>query len=1157
VSSDNFDGPDWSAGGREAYDNADNRLREGRGGSGRGQGGGNSRQQRASQQGGYSQQPGRYNGPRGGDGRQGGSQQDPYGGRQGGQDRQGARGYSGGRGYQGGGSGPQDGRGGYGSGQQGGGPQSARRGRGDSADATRAQPGGRGGFGPGGSTGRHGSGRRGGSDADNERGGNGWDPSRGGRHGGRQDNGSGGYRDEIRRGLDRVTGGFQAATGRLSGSFRSVGEQLSGPLRAVGERIPRRGGQDSYGGQGGYGAQNPQGGYGGPADPLATRVGSMSDPYPTRAEPGGPGFPGGRGPGGYGGPGGPGPGGPGGRGPGGPGRPPGGPRARRKGDWWRHWTWKKAAVVVGSSFAVFVLLLVGAYFYLSSSVAIPDALASGITDQTSTVYYSDGKTPIGYFSAENRTDLTYGQIPQNLQNAVLAAEERSYWTDGAISPTGILRAAYDDLTSSGGSLSGGSTITQEFVRQYYDYSSIGTQQTASRKIKEIFVAMKLSKAESKQWVLTNYLNTIYLGDDSYGVQAAAQTYFGEPVSKLTIAQDAVIAAIIQQPANYPSKQYRSALVSRWHYVLSGLVKMNDLSQAQANAMKFPTLLTDSPNFSIAQQFGIANPHDVWAPYVMNVVANELEDSANGYTESKLETGGYKIVTSISKPMEQEIYKAVNSNVQQMAAQGGPLPAYALIGAELQNPSNGQIIAMYPGIGQVGVSAKKCAQKDCRLNTAIYAREQVGSSFKPYVLSEAVLQGMNVKTSILDGYGPQSWIPPDSMGSTFSVNNKNQAQSNWYPVTNDGNVNYGPMSVQNAFAQSSNVAFTDLIHKVGTQNVINLAQQFGVNTGAYASGGSGLQDDHGEVGIALGIAAISVNEQDTMLATIDNGGTYHEPHLIVSATAPGQDPVLGKYDVHEVMNPAQAAQVQWAMSTVVTNGTAAGNVNLANSREVIAKTGTTDNAQSAFFIGAIPQYALTVGIWTENQSNTTTQTLNGLGGSSAGGFGGAWPASIWNTFANAEFTQLPVQNFTQPVFTGAKWVQVKPPPKKKAQPKPSNTPSCQSGNPSCSGGGKGGKGPGGGGPTAPVTTQPTTQPPTCKPGHQSCSTPSPTGTPTGGNPSSTPSTGPVGLSVSAEPAAVQSGLAVGGVVSVVPGSLLWTMASRRRRRRAREKERKAA
>jgi membrane peptidoglycan carboxypeptidase len=805
---------------------------------------------------------------------------------------------------------------------------------------------------------------------------------------------------------------------------------------------------------------------------------------------------------------------------------------------------------VGSSFGVFVLLLVGAYFYLSSSVAIPSALASGITDQTSTVYYSDGKTPIGSFSAENRTDLTFAQIPKNLQNAVLAAEERGYWTDGAISPTGILRAAYDDVTSNGGSLSGGSTITQEFVRQYYDYSAIGTQQTASRKLKEIFVAEKLSKAESKQWILTNYLNAIYLGDDSYGVQAASQTYFGVPVNKLTTAQDAVIAAIIQQPTNYPLKQYRSSLVSRWHYVLSGMVTMGTITQAQANAMTFPQMLTDSPNFSVSQQFGIANPHDVWAPYVMNVVANELT-GVDHYTESELETGGYKIVTSVSKSMELGLYNAVNTNVTQMKADGGALPSYALVGAELQNPSNGQIIAMYPGIGEVGISAKACAAKDCHENTAIYAREQVGSSFKPYVLADAVTQGMNVKTSVLNGFSPL-WVPPDSMPMTLSSSNQNQAVPSSFKVNNDSDENLKALSVQNAFGQSSNTAFTDLAHRVGTASIIEMANKMGVNIASYKDGGSGLTDMLHQVGLALGTASLTINEQDTMLATIDNGGTYHQAHLIVSVTAPGKDPVYGKYQSAEVLTPQQAEEVQWTMQTVVTNGTAAGIVDLANSREVIAKTGTTTSNRTAFFIGAIPQYALTVGIFTENQGDVNNpQTLANLGGTAQGGFGGYWPAKIWNTFADQEFSQLSVDSYTQPVITGAKWVQVPKQPKKKPKkPKPSNTPTCRPGDPLCNG--KGGKGPGQ--PTSPVTTSPSTQPSGClNPAFCPSSTPTPTGST---NPSSSPTPtnrGPGGgaLSVSAEPA-VQSGLAIGGVLSVIPGSLLWTRASRRRRR-SRQKE----
>src|SRR5262249_25591215 len=183
---------------------------------------------------------------------------------------------------------------------------------------------------------------------------------------------------------------------------------------------------------------------------------------------------------------------------------------------------------VGGAFAVFILALVGGYFYLSSTITIP-AFAQGIQDQNSTVYYNDGKTPIGTFTLKNRTILQYGQIPAQMQDAVLAAEDRSFWNEGAISPTGILRAAWDDITSSGGNRGGVPPTPKRSLRQYYSAGAIGTQQTTSRKIKEIFVAMKVSKQYDKKLIHTNYLNTIFLGKNSYGVAAAAQTYFGQPV----------------------------------------------------------------------------------------------------------------------------------------------------------------------------------------------------------------------------------------------------------------------------------------------------------------------------------------------------------------------------------------------------------------------------------------------------------------------------------------------------------------------------------------------------------------------------------------------------------------------------------------------------
>ena len=501
------------------------------------------------------------------------------------------------------------------------------------------------------------------------------------------------------------------------------------------------------------------------------------------------------------------------------------------------------------------------------------------TGYAQSVVYSANGTLIGRFGTTDRQELPYNQIPQPLINAVVAAEDRSFWTEGGISPTGIVRAAYADVNGSDGSLQGGSTITQQFVRNYY--VGIGTQQTASRKIKEIFVAMKVAKEKSKQWILQNYLNTIYLGNGAYGVQAAAQTYFGKPVAQLSVEQDAVIAALIQQPSTYPLPQYRAELTARWHYVLSGRWWDGHLLWAQdAATAKFPSIGDYVP-----QSFG----QNVWDPYVMYMVEQELEQVYH-LSQQQVYDGGYVIRTSLDDTKMAALYQAVSQNEAQIDDSSVPFESYMHAGAVLENPANGEIDALYPGPGQVGakyngtgpvITAKECRAIKCDENMAYQAREQVGSSFKPYILSAAVKEGMNVKTSTLNGYD-YLYIPPDSQPERL----RDQRQIESHIVTNDDAGENGPYTPQMAMAASINTAYADLWHTVAGRatthtinNVGEMAQLFGVDTAAQASpAGRAFQDEYG---VALGEASLTVVEQGSMLATIDDNGVYHDPHLITS------------------------------------------------------------------------------------------------------------------------------------------------------------------------------------------------------------------------------------------------------------------------------------
>ena len=802
-------------------------------------------------------------------------------------------------------------------------------------------------------------------------------------------------------------------------------------------------------------------------------------------------------------------------------RGPRGPRAPKvKGSWWRHWTWRKALGVLLCGIGAFIVLGAIAVVVAYEQTPVPtDAMAA--TGYAQSDVYSSNGTLIGRFGTTDRLMLTYNDIPQSIINAVLAAEDRHFWTEGGISPNAIVRAALADLTG-GNSLQGGSTITQQFVRNYY--AGIGTQQTLSRKIKEIFVAMKVAKEKSKQWILQNYLNTIYLGDGAYGVQAAAETYFNKPVSKLTPAQDAVIAAMIQQPSTYPLPQYRPELEARWSYVITGMVQMGTLTAQDAATMKFPV-----PGDYLAQSVG----PDVWDPYILDVVYNELVDVYH-FSPSQIYNGGYKIVTSIDDAKMKALYQAVQQNEAAMAQGGVPLPDYAQVGAVLENPATGAIEAMYPGPGYPGskyvnhdgsthkMTAKECRILNCEVNMAVYNREQVGSSFKPYVLSTAVSEGMNVKTSTLDGFDPLYIPPATEVGpNVYATSNQADAPPGSYKVTNDTAAEDGPYTPQVAMAASINTAYADLWQRAGAATVVHMAQLFGVDTSA-----SGLDSMVDEAGIALGQASLTVGEQATMLATIDDNGVYHDAHVITSITQNGMPtPIkVASYQVfspNPTLNKEEATQVQYAMSEDTASYGTAPNAALSDGQELIAKTGTTTHYQSAFFIGAIPTEALAVGIFCDYSSQSLPADL---GGNSQGGYGGTWPATIWHTYAENMFVPLGVEQFQPPVFTGQTWNLVPPGLRKASHPKKKKNHNQNQGN----------------GYPFPIP-QPTNDNPnpyptySCDPSVVTC------------NPNPNPGGGGGGTqSVSA----TEAGAAVGGVFAGLPATCLWVRRRTRKHRRKR-------
>jgi membrane peptidoglycan carboxypeptidase len=867
------------------------------------------------------------------------------------------------------------------------------------------------------------------------------------------------------------------------------------------------------------------------------------------------------------------------------------------GSWWRHWSLKKVLAVLGVGAAACFLLFVAAFFIIYNMTPIPKASDQAAKQQSSVVYFSNGKQ-LGTFDHTSngqivdRQLLSPQQIPAVMTQAITAAEDRQFYSEGGVSLTGLVRSAFQDVFGNG-NLQGGSTITMQYAKNYY--SGVNTGQNVGTKLKEIFIATKLGHERSKAWVMTNYLNTVPFGPTTYGVGAAAEGYFDVNLTKagatLTIAQAAMLAAMPNSPGFFNPDPHAgdgyTALVARWKYVLGNMVKDGNITQQVANAQQFPKL-TPPP---------AGNGENGYTGYLMSMVQQQLEapvaDGGWGLTAERIATGGYRITTTFNLAKVNALARSVNQEKAQMRAAGLPFRLYDRIGAVLEDAKTGAIVAIYGG---PGFGSKHCKATSCQYNTAEIA-EPVGSSFKPYVLAAAVKQDMNVFTSKLNGYSP-IWIPTSS--STGSLTQIEQTLSPTsppagIPPTAAGGASNGiyyfkfdeaeensgkPLPVNVAAAISSDPAFEDLAHRAGIDAVINMASAFGVGHNAFVQpcsvAGSdqgdpattiqdcndltgplnGLQPNFsptkfskrakangtpGSPAIALGENPLTPVEQATTFATLANDGVYNTPHVIKKLEQ-GTATLPTHYVREPVLSPQQAADVGWALSfdNNMGGGTAEANVPFRRG-DVIGKTGTLGsgaNASQAWFIGATPsQYALSVALFTNNPGTQVLNNLPSINGM-PGSQGGGWPAAIWNNFMTAQFSNTPAIPLFTPEngFPFVTWIQAKakhagPPACKMGQftgckcPKHSGFCQNPNPNPSCQPGQFGQ-------PCNGTTPSPS---PSCGFPAQGCNSPNPTPSPTP-SPTCTPTFGQP--CHSAKPGAASRSI-TGDTSSASPGSATLT------------------
>jgi len=669
--------------------------------------------------------------------------------------------------------------------------------------------------------------------------------------------------------------------------------------------------------------------------------------------------------------------------------------------------------------AVIVFGVLAGIAYARTSIPNPTAIAAA---QTTTIYYSNGTSVLARLGATNRTDVALTQVPIDVQHAVLAAEDRHFYSEPGVSPTGIVRALWVDLR--GGDITqGGSTITQQYVKNAY----LSPHRTLTRKLKEILIATKLGQTRSKDAILDDYLNTIYFGRNAYGIQAAAKAYFDlDSATQLTTSQGALLAAVINGPGLYDPQinaTTKANAIARWHYVIDGMVKQGWLSPTKAATLHFPK--TQKLSDVQAQCTGTNC-------FIRDAVEHELV-ATDGLTQSQLDLGGYKIVTTIRKNAEQNLIKAEQQFVPKNR-RGTPESGAASI-----KPGDGAIEALYGGHGYCRYPKKnKDACIDLSGYTGQWARPP-GSSFKAFTLLAALRKNISLN-SIYNG-------PP-----TVTVNGTQIHNSS------PGEACYGCTLIK-AFAESINTIFVPLAQKVGPQNVVNAAYDAGIPQFRKLAA---VPD------ISLGPDAISTVDLANAYATIAAQGVRAQPYLVSSVTtSTGRQIYKADPQAHltRVFSKALTSDETYAMTKVLgPGGTAYGRA--LSGRPAAGKTGTTDNNTNAWFTGFTPQLCTSVWIGNVNPS----QTVEGAGIGEV--FGGTLPAEVWQSMMNATLAGAPVEQFPSPAQIGVI-----------TKPTPSNTPST-SGSPTIT--------PSSAPPTTPISTPPTT--PSTTPPTTPTSTGTPTSSP---------------------------------------------------------------
>lgn len=593
------------------------------------------------------------------------------------------------------------------------------------------------------------------------------------------------------------------------------------------------------------------------------------------------------------------------------------------------------------TFLGLIIAGLGTFLVAYAALTVPQADQVALA-QTTTVYYSDGTTEMGRMSQVNRKIIDSSTLPDYVKHAVVASEDRTFYTNSGVDLKGIGRALVNNIR--GGARQGASTLTQQYVERYY----VGETTGYVGKAKEAILALKINREQSKDQIIGNYLNTIYFGRGAYGIEAASQAYFGHEAKDLTLSEAAMIAGIIPAPSAWDPAVDEEKARSRWTRVINLMVEDGWISQADANAAEFPKTI-DPDTLGGPTMEGPTG-------YLMEQIRTELAQEG-GFTADQLATGGYRIISTIDKEKQDQ---AVEAAEYMYTVRGWNEDSMHVVLTSL-DPATGEIVAEYGG--------KDYLKR--QQNGATQDIMAAGSTFKPFALIAHVEQGGSIYDTY-DGSSPK----------TFSGLAR--------PVSNDSGVSWGRQNLVNATKNSINTVFVGLNQEVGPATTKQVAVELGIPEDT-----NGLDDSLLNV---LGFAAPHNIDLAHAYSTIASGGQRTTPHIVREVQNSDGSKVF-----QTTVNPKQVFDTK-TMSTVLpalqavtaSGGTAEAAAVL--KQDSGGKTGTSEEQKTAQFVGFTPSLVTAVSMYQldENGSPVSLTNIGGLGQS----HGGDWPVTVWVRYMKA-------------------------------------------------------------------------------------------------------------------------------------------------------------